>query len=80
VNFNKIENKFTIGYLNDDTLPINIEFKNFNTNKTYHIMGDIILSTKYNVWCVPKDTVDTNKVIVSLFEKNKILDILIDIK
>lgn len=79
VSFNKIENKFTIGYLNDDTLPISIEFKNFNTNKTYHVMGDIILSKNYHVWCIPKDKIDTDKVLVSIYEKNKILDILLEI-
>ena len=79
VSFNKIENKFTIGYLNDDTLPISIEFKNFNTNKTYHVIGDIILSKNYHVWCIPKDKIDTDKVLVSIYEKNKILDILLEI-
>lgn len=76
-------NKFSIEYKNiKDTLPLNIDFIDFTTKKSYHVMSEIILSNKYIVWSIPKDIIhiETNKIIVSFFEKNKILDIIYDIK
>lgn len=79
---NKSENKFSIKYNNDiDTVPINIDFKNFTNNKIYYTLPEIVLSKNYITWCVPKEIIsnDTDKILVSFYEKNKILDLEIDL-
>jgi autotransporter strand-loop-strand O-heptosyltransferase len=71
-------NKFSIGYsVEKDTPKINVSFKDYHTNRNYHTISDISLSNKYIIWCVPQDVVykETDKVIVSFYEKTKILDI-----
>jgi autotransporter strand-loop-strand O-heptosyltransferase len=78
INYNKDLNRITFNYKNDQETPqLNIDIKDFNTNKSFHIISDIILSKKYNVWCVPEIELykETNKLLISFYEKNKILDI-----
>lgn len=78
VTYNKSENKFSIKYNRDkDTLPLNVDFKDPKTNKTYYTLNEVVLSNRFVVWCSPKDIVheNTDKILVSFYEKNKILDI-----
>lgn len=76
--YQKDENKISIGYGNDqDTLPINVDFKDAITKKNYHTISEVVLSKKYVVWCIPKTEVhkETNKLLVSFYERNKIIDL-----
>ena len=78
ISYDKNKNKISINYINDqDTPKLNIEIKDFNTNKSYHVISDINLSKKHIVWCIPKIELhkETDKLLICFFEKNKILDI-----
>jgi autotransporter strand-loop-strand O-heptosyltransferase len=79
VYYDRTENKISIAYSNQqDTLPLNVDFKDTN-NKIYHTLSQFSLSSKYIVWCAPKEKIDTNKLIATFYEKSKILDIEIEI-
>jgi len=82
ISYDKNENKFTIGYNGqEDTPQISIDFKDFNTNRSYHVISDIKMSKNYTIWCVPGEVVHnlTNKLLVTFYEKSKILDIVFEI-
>jgi hypothetical protein len=79
VYYDRTENKISIAYSNQqDTLPLNVDFKDTN-NKIYYTLSQFSLSSKYIVWCAPKEKIDTNKLIATFYEKSKILDIEIEI-
>jgi len=76
--YDKEKNKIFIYYTGDtDTKPVNIEFKDFYTKKSYHIIPDAELSKNHIIWAIPKDIIYkfTNKIIVSIYEKEIIIDI-----
>jgi hypothetical protein len=78
ITYEKENNKVIFNYNNNEETPqLNVEIKDFTTNKSFHIISDISLSKNYAVWCVPKDELykETNKLLISFYEKNKILDI-----
>jgi len=78
--YEKNTNKFTIGYSGqDDTPQLSIDFKDFDTNKSFHVLSDIKLSKNYTLWCIPGEIV-TNKLLITFYEKSKILDIIFEIK
>ena len=82
ISYEKENNKFIIGYINNsDTQQLNIEFKDFYTKKSFHIVSDTSLSNKYVVWSMPKDIIyqETNKISVIFYERSKILEMEIDI-
>ena len=78
IHYEKDNNKFIIEYNGiEDTPQLSVDFKDFVTNKSYHVISDIKLSKNYTIWCVPGEVVYnfTNKLLVTFYEKNKILDI-----
>ena len=80
--YEKENNKFIISYNGSQETPqLNIDFKDFYNKKTYHVVSDIILSKEYTIWCMPKDKIynETNRIIVSFYEKNRLLDIEFEI-
>jgi hypothetical protein len=80
--YNKDENKFSVKYNRSiDLVPLCVDIKNPETNKIYYTLSNVILSDKYYNWCVPNEKVyeDTDKVLVSFYEKNKLVDIEIDL-
>ncbi len=82
ISYEKDVNKFTIGYTGqEDTPQISVDFKDFNTNRSYHIIADMKLSKNYTIWCVPGEVVHklTNKLLITFYEKNKILDVIFEI-
>ena len=82
VSYEKENNKFIISYNGDDDTPeLNIDFKDFNTKKTYHVVSDIRLSKNYSIWCVTKNEIykETNKLLICFYERNKIFDIEFEI-
>jgi len=83
IHYEKDNNKFIIEYNGiEDTPQLSVDFKDFVTNKSYHVISDIKLSKNYTIWCVPGEVVYnfTNKLLVTFYEKNKILDIDFEIK
>jgi autotransporter strand-loop-strand O-heptosyltransferase len=74
-------NRLTISYNNDIPTPkINIDIKDFYKNKVYHVVSDISLDRNYTIWCVPTDKLNqTDKLIISFYEKSKILDMQFNI-
>jgi autotransporter strand-loop-strand O-heptosyltransferase len=80
ISYEKDNNKVIISY-RGDTPEINIDIKDFNTNTCYHTLSDTKLSSKFIIWCVPEKKLyeQTNKLLISFYEKNKILDIEFDI-
>lgn len=81
ISYIREENKIIFGYSNDDTSPLNIDIKDFHTNKNFHTISDTILSRNYTIWSIPTVEMykETNKLLISFYEKNKILDIEFDI-
>lgn len=80
--YEKEGGKFIIAYKNDvDTPEINVDFKDFNTKKSFYVFSEVKLSNKYTVWCSFKDELhkETNKLLVIFYEKNKLLEIEFDI-
>jgi autotransporter strand-loop-strand O-heptosyltransferase len=77
ISYDKNENKFNISYKNEKTPKLNIRIRDYKSDKIFHVISDISLSKEYNIWCVPGTNVysETNKVLISFYEKNKILDI-----
>lgn len=75
--YEKENNKLTIAYKGEESTPkMNIDIKNFYNKKIYHVVSDISLDKNYVIWCVPNEKLDqTNKLLISFYEKNKILDI-----
>ena len=81
--YEKDNNKFIIGYSGqEDTPQLSIDFKDFNTKRSYHVVSDIKLSKSYTIWCVPGEVIHqkTNKLLITFYEKSKILDIEFDLK
>jgi len=82
VNYNKKENKFNIKYnLDIDTPKLNIDIQDYKTKKVLYTISDVSLSNKYVVWCSTKTDIykETDKLLITFYEKNKILDIEYDI-
>ena len=81
INYIKNENKITFGYSNENTIPLNIDIRDFYTKRNFHTVSDTILSKNYIVWVVPRDIIsnETNKLLITFYEQNKILDIEFDI-
>ena len=81
--YEKETNKLTIIYKNENSTPeICIDFKNFDTKKSYHVISDMCLNKDYVIWCIPEKIIheETNKLLVTFYEKNRILDIELDLK
>lgn len=75
INIEKIDDKIIISYSGDDTESLNIDFK---YDDKIHTIADIILSKEFKIWYqIPNDI---ESIIISFYEKNKILDIEFDIK
>jgi autotransporter strand-loop-strand O-heptosyltransferase len=74
ISYAKENNKIMISYNGEDTPQLNIDLMDFNTKKIYHTITDVILSKRYVIWAVPKEKL-TNKIIISFYQKNKILDL-----
>ena len=75
--YKKDENKISICYSNNiDTFPLNIDIKDAITKKNFHTMSDVVLSRNYILWSIPKLEVykETNKLLISFYEKSKIID------
>jgi hypothetical protein len=82
VSYEKSENKIIITYKGHiPTEELCIAIKDFYTNETYHSLSDTILNNAYSIWSVPGEILHekTNKLLVSFYEKEKILDVEIDI-
>lgn len=80
--YDKGENKFIISYNNEEDTPqLNVDFRNFYNNKLYHVLSDTKLSKSYTLWCMPKDDIikETDKVLISFYEKEKILDVELNV-
>jgi len=77
LSYEKDKNKIIISYNNEDTPPLFVDFKNPLTKETYHSIVDFSLSKNFNVWSVPNTILHekTDKILVSFYERNKILDI-----
>jgi autotransporter strand-loop-strand O-heptosyltransferase len=74
ISFEKENNKVLIVYSGEKTQQLNIDIKDFNTNKLYHTISDIYLNKNCVIWAIPNDKI-TNDIIVSFYQKNKILDL-----
>ena len=75
ISYEKENNKVLIKYQGiTETPQLNIDIKDFNTHKLYHTISDINLSKKCVIWAIPNEKI-TNDIIVSFYQKNKILDL-----
>lgn len=82
VTYEKLNNKLIVSYKgNEDTPEINIDIKNYHDDKSFHVISETVLSSKYQIWSIPNDILHekTNKLLVTFYEKNKLLDIEFDI-
>lgn len=78
LNYVRNENKFNVLYKNDiDTPKINIDIRDFYTNKLLYTISEISLSKNYSIWCVPGDILyhKTNKLLIVFSEKTKLVEI-----
>jgi len=77
VTYEKDTNKINLVYSGEDTPELNISFRDFHTNKEYHVIADTRLSKSFTLWAAPKDIIhtETDKLLISFYEKTKILDI-----
>lgn len=79
ISYEKENNKVLIEYqCKKETPLLNIDLKDFNTHKLYHTISDVSLNKEYAIWAIPNEKI-TNDIIVSFYQKNKILDLVLKI-
>lgn len=82
LSYEKESNKIVIVYNGlTPTEELCIAIKDFYTNETYHSLSDTVLTRDYSIWSIPGEILHekTNKLLISFYEKEKLLDIEIDI-
>ena len=78
ISFEKENNKVLITYSGEETSQLNIDIKDLNTHKLYHTISDISLNKTHVIWAIPNEKI-INDIVISFYQKNKILDLDLNI-
>lgn len=80
IEYIKSENKINITHKKGKQPEMNIAIKNLE-GETYHTISDISISNTYVVWTIPSTILHkkVNKIVISFYEKEPILDIILNI-